>query len=68
MYNNDFSYFKERLTTMSHYLESYAIDMDVLSTYENVSKKDIDVLDDIVADIIESVTRLEAEIKSIRNF
>lgn len=68
MYTNDFSYFKERLTTMSHYLESYAIDMDVLSTYENVSKTDIDVLDDIVADIIESVNRLEAEIKSIRNF
>lgn len=68
MYNDDFGYFKERLDTMSRFIQDSAGAMEILSTYDTVSKKDIDALEDIVNDIIKSTYNLEATIKTIKGF
>ena len=66
MYNDDFSYYRDKLTTMSNYILDSAGWMDRLATYENITKSDRDSLEDIVQDIVDDVSRLENEIKLIR--
>lgn len=66
MYNDDFSYYRDKLETMSYYITDCAGWMDRLATYENVTKSDRDALEDIVQDIVDDVSRLEDEIKLIR--
>lgn len=66
MYNDDFSYYRDKLTTMSNYILDSAGWMDRLATYENITKSDRDSLEDIVQDIVDNVSRLENEIKLIR--
>lgn len=68
MYNDDFSYYRDKLTTMSNYILDCAGWMDRLSTYEDIYQSDIDALEDIVQDIVDGVSRLENEIKAIRKF
>lgn len=68
MYNDDFSYYRDKLTTMSDYISDCAGWMDRLATYEDIYQSDIDALEDIVQDIVDGVSRLENEIKAIRKF
>ncbi len=68
MYNDDFSYYRDKLTTMSNYILDCAGWMDRLATYEDIYQSDIDALEDIVQDIVDGVSRLENEIKAIRKF
>lgn len=68
MYNDDFSYYRDKLTTMSNYILDSAGWMDRLATYEDIYQSDIDALEDIVQDIVDGVSRLENEIKAIRKF
>lgn len=68
MYNDDFSYYRDKLTTMSNYILGCAGWMDRLATYEDIYQSDIDALEDIVQDIVDGVSRLENEIKAIRKF
>lgn len=66
MYNDDFSYYRDKLTTMSNYILDSAGWMDRLATYEDIYQSDIDALEDIVQDIVDDVSRLENEIKLIK--
>lgn len=66
MYNDDFSYYRDKLTTMSNYILDCAGWMDRLATYEEITKSDRDSLEDILQDIVDDVSRLEDEIKLIR--